>query len=207
MGFFKSIINQVGRDVGKSISNKLLKDSHSTPIRMVGKNGGESNESAASGCGCLFLLALVSVIGYSIYSSSSSEDPTFSNINIGDEILYKSEMDDVDLYQKGKVKLDKNEQERSDYLKEYKYVFSNTNTISKKYFVENKTDKIGVVLDTIPMKDGHLWLKVQLDRNIYSKPIEFDDLSDEFNVKLKLIKSNLFGDKFTNDVYIKLCSL
>jgi hypothetical protein len=37
MGFFNSVINQIGRDVGRTISNKLLKDTHSIPIRYVGQ--------------------------------------------------------------------------------------------------------------------------------------------------------------------------
>lgn len=33
--FIKSVVRQVGRDTGKVISNKVYKDAHSTPIRMV----------------------------------------------------------------------------------------------------------------------------------------------------------------------------
>jgi len=36
MGIFNSIKNQIGRDIGKSISNVILKDTHATPIRMTG---------------------------------------------------------------------------------------------------------------------------------------------------------------------------
>ena len=36
MGIFNSIKNQIGRDIGKSISNVILKDAHATPIRMTG---------------------------------------------------------------------------------------------------------------------------------------------------------------------------
>lgn len=35
MGFFNSVINQIGRDVGRSISNKVLKDAHARPIRVI----------------------------------------------------------------------------------------------------------------------------------------------------------------------------
>jgi hypothetical protein len=42
MTFLKSIINQVGRDTGKVISNQIFKNSHSTPIRMV--SGSYSND-------------------------------------------------------------------------------------------------------------------------------------------------------------------
>ena len=33
--FVKSVVRQVGRDTGKVISNKVFKDAHSTPIRIV----------------------------------------------------------------------------------------------------------------------------------------------------------------------------
>lgn len=35
MSFTQSIINQIGRDTGKVISNKIFKDAHSTPIKLV----------------------------------------------------------------------------------------------------------------------------------------------------------------------------
>ena len=38
MGIFNSIKNQIGRDIGKSISNVILKDAHATPIRMTGSS-------------------------------------------------------------------------------------------------------------------------------------------------------------------------
>jgi len=42
-GFVRSAVNQVGRDGGKVVSNKLYGDSHSTPIRGTG-NGNNTNE-------------------------------------------------------------------------------------------------------------------------------------------------------------------
>ena len=36
--FFSSTIGQVGRDLGKTISNQVFGDSHSTPIRHVNNN-------------------------------------------------------------------------------------------------------------------------------------------------------------------------
>jgi len=36
MSFLKSAVNQVGRDMGKVVSNQIFKDSHSTPYRKVG---------------------------------------------------------------------------------------------------------------------------------------------------------------------------
>ena len=38
MSFLKSAINQIGRDMGKVVSNQLFNDSHSTPYRRVGQN-------------------------------------------------------------------------------------------------------------------------------------------------------------------------
>ena len=43
MSFFNSVINQIGRDVGRTISNKVLKDAHATPIRILGQSS-NSNE-------------------------------------------------------------------------------------------------------------------------------------------------------------------
>lgn len=36
MSFVKSLINQVGRDAGRVVSNQIFKDAHSTPYRRVG---------------------------------------------------------------------------------------------------------------------------------------------------------------------------
>lgn len=38
MRIINSAINQVGRDLGKVVSNQIFKDSHSTPIRISGQN-------------------------------------------------------------------------------------------------------------------------------------------------------------------------
>ena len=38
--FTNSIVREIGRNYGKSISNNLLGDSHSTPVRMV--RGGQT---------------------------------------------------------------------------------------------------------------------------------------------------------------------
>lgn len=37
--FVKSVVREVGRNYGKAISNSLLGDRHSTPVRMVGSSG------------------------------------------------------------------------------------------------------------------------------------------------------------------------
>ena len=42
MGIFNSIKNQIGRDIGKSISNVILGDAHATPVRMTGSNKSSS---------------------------------------------------------------------------------------------------------------------------------------------------------------------
>lgn len=34
-GFFRSAVNQVGRDTGKVVSNKVYKNKHSTPINKT----------------------------------------------------------------------------------------------------------------------------------------------------------------------------
>ena len=39
--FTNSIVREIGRNYGKSISNKLLGNSHSTPVRMV--RGGQTD--------------------------------------------------------------------------------------------------------------------------------------------------------------------
>ena len=38
MSIFNSIKNQIGRDIGRSISNVILKDAHAAPIRVTGKS-------------------------------------------------------------------------------------------------------------------------------------------------------------------------
>lgn len=37
-GFARSLVNQVGRDTGKVVSNSLYGDAHSTPIRRIGSD-------------------------------------------------------------------------------------------------------------------------------------------------------------------------
>ena len=44
-GFVRSAVNQVGRDGGKVISNKVYGDRHSTPIRIVGSSYVQSEEA------------------------------------------------------------------------------------------------------------------------------------------------------------------
>lgn len=48
MSLLKSAVNQVGRDLGKVISNQIFKDAHSTPIRMTNQSGGKSNRKVKS---------------------------------------------------------------------------------------------------------------------------------------------------------------
>ena len=44
MSFFNSAINQVGRDLGKVVSNQVFKDSHSTPYRTVAHKNANVNQ-------------------------------------------------------------------------------------------------------------------------------------------------------------------
>lgn len=48
MSFLKSAINQVGRDLGKVVSNQIFKDAHSKPIRIV-RSGDSGSGSAPKG--------------------------------------------------------------------------------------------------------------------------------------------------------------
>lgn len=48
MSFLKSAINQVGRDMGKVVSNQVFKDNHSTPYRRVSQNSSNSQRSNSS---------------------------------------------------------------------------------------------------------------------------------------------------------------
>lgn len=48
MSFLKSAINQVGRDMGKVVSNQVFKDNHSTPYRRVSQNNSRSNSKPRS---------------------------------------------------------------------------------------------------------------------------------------------------------------
>lgn len=48
MSFLKSAINQVGRDMGKVVSNQVFKDSHSTPYRRVSQKSSNNQRSYSS---------------------------------------------------------------------------------------------------------------------------------------------------------------
>ena len=43
--FTNSIVREIGRNYGKSISNSIMGDKHSTPIRVTGSRGGSSGSS------------------------------------------------------------------------------------------------------------------------------------------------------------------
>ena len=45
-GFVRSAVNQVGRDGGKVVSNKIYNDSHSTPVRVVGDKLDKSQDNS-----------------------------------------------------------------------------------------------------------------------------------------------------------------
>ena len=116
-------------------------------------------------------------------------------------------MGDIELYQLGERKLSQTEQKDSEYNKTTAPQFERTNRISEKYFIQNSTNKIGKVLDTIPSMNGHLWLKLKLDEQIYRKPIDFDLISDEFTEKLKVEKSYIMTENLSKDFYVRLCDI
>ena len=109
--------------------------------------------------------------------------------------------------QLGERKLNQTEQKNSEYKNTTAPQFERTNRISEKYFIENLTNKIGKVMDTIPSMDGHLWLKLKLDEQIYRKPIDFDLISDEFTEKLKVEKSYIMTENLSKDFYVRLCDI
>ena len=47
--FVKSVVREVGRNYGKAISNSLLGDRHSTPVRMVGSSGNTITQASKRG--------------------------------------------------------------------------------------------------------------------------------------------------------------
>ncbi len=48
MSFTKAVVRQVGRDLGKVISNKVFKDAHSTPYRRVGQQTTRARQQTTS---------------------------------------------------------------------------------------------------------------------------------------------------------------
>ena len=136
-----------------------------------------------------------------------TEEPNFDKFTIGTEVLYNSNMGNIELYQLGERKLNQTEQKNSEYKNTTAPQFERTNRISEKYFIENPTNKIGKVMDTIPSMDGHLWLKLKLDEQIYRKPIDFDLISDEFTEKLKVEKSYIMTENLSKDFYVRLCNI
>ena len=144
---------------------------------------------------------------FAIPYMTSSKDISFKNHDIGQALLHRAEMGDISLFQLGERKLNQSEQKKSGYKKTTTSIFEKTNTISEKYFIDNNTDKIGKILDTIPMFNGHLWLKVKLEPEIYKKPINFNVESEDFTKKLKMENSNIFTENLKKDFYIRVCDL
>ena len=157
------------------------------------------------GCFAWSIALLIGLFGVS--SIFDNEDSNFNEFPIGAEVLHKSTFGDIDLYQLGERKLSQTEQKNSEYKKTTASQFERTNKISEKYFISNSTDKIGKVLDTIPLTDGHLWLKLKLDGELYKKPIDFDLISDEFTEKLKVEESYIMTEKLGKDFYVRLCDI
>ena len=154
------------------------------------------------GWGLVLLLAI-----FGLANLFDTEEPNFDKFKIGSEVLYKTNLGDIELYQLGERKLSQTEQKNSEYKKTTAPQFERTNIISEKYFIDNSTDKIGKVLDTIPSMDGHLWLKLKLDEQIYRKPIDFNLISDEFSEKLKIEKSYIMTENLSKNFYVRLCNI
>lgn len=70
-GFVRSAVNQVGRDGGKVISNKIYGNSHSTPIKITENNNLNASENLIEEkeyvfikfLGAILLSALIPLIG------------------------------------------------------------------------------------------------------------------------------------------------
>jgi len=135
------------------------------------------------------------------------DEPNFEKYQIEQVLSHDSKMGDIELYQLGERKLSQDEQKKTEYKDTTTSKFEMTNTVSEKYFIDNKTNNIGKILDTIPMTDGHLWLKVELDKDLYRKPINFDLISDEFTEKLKVESSYIFTENLQKDFYIRVCNV
>lgn len=154
------------------------------------------------GCIGWSIAILISIFGLANFFES--EEPNFDNFPIGSEVLYNSSFGDIELYQLGERKLSHSEQKKTNYEKTTAPQFERTNTISEKYFIDNSTNKIGEVLDTIPLTDGQLWLKIKLDKALYQKPINFDLLSDEFSQKLEVKKNHILTENLGKDFYLRV---
>ncbi|WP_162555727.1 SH3 domain-containing protein [Reichenbachiella versicolor] len=50
-GFVRSAVNQIGRDGGRIISNKVYKDTRSTPIQLVGFSNGDTHTGTSNNSG------------------------------------------------------------------------------------------------------------------------------------------------------------
>ena len=157
--------------------------------------------------GC-FGWSIVILLGlYGLGNLFKTEELNFDKFPIGSEVIYNSNLSNIVLYQLGERKLSQTEQKNSEYKETTASQFERTNSISEKYFIENSTDKIGKVMDTIPSLDGHLWLKLKLEEQIYSKPIDFDLISDKFTEKLKVEKSYIMTENLGKDFYVRLCDV
>ncbi|RTY80624.1 hypothetical protein EKL97_10160 [Flavobacterium sp. LS1P28] len=54
-GFVRSVVNQVGRDGGKVISNKVYGNSHSTPIKIAGSNNIYTSDNLIEEKECVYI--------------------------------------------------------------------------------------------------------------------------------------------------------
>lgn len=94
--FWNSLVRQVGRDSGRTISNLLFGNRHSTPIRHINGNNDENSRDSDSqltdsqlGCGCLMVLIVGIIIGGIIFHPSKDKQET-NNIIQQDTVLNAS---------------------------------------------------------------------------------------------------------------------
>jgi hypothetical protein len=146
-----------------------------------------------------YTLIFGAIIYWAMYINPSKE----IHYSIGQEIKHSQGFGDIKLYQLGERKLTKLEQEKIGYKSEKELVLVNTNTISEKYFVDNNTNYIGKIADTLLLKD-EMWLQIQLEKNIYKSEINFDEISNNFSVKLHLLKHKDDVLKMKDDIYVNL---
>lgn len=127
-------------------------------------------------------IVLILFIFYFFNNKKSNNSP---KIKIGQELKYTKSAGDIELFQLGTKHLSKYEQKQTGYTKETEQEFIRTNIVSEKYFVNN-SNIIGTIKDTINL-NGKKWVKVALNKDIYKKPINFDLITDKFDVTFKKV--------------------
>jgi hypothetical protein len=196
MNFFNSVINQIGRDVGRKISNKLLNRKPEIPTNDKKDNGNVFTKTITK---FLFFVLIIFSFYYVFYIKKNEN---FDKIEIGKNIIYKEGKGDINLYQLGSKKLDYDEQKSIGFKSETSQEFIITNKISEKYFVDNNTQIIGKMIDTILFNNKDKWIKIALDSKILHKAINFDELKEKFNVTLKIKNSQSDIKNLSKDFYV-----